>query len=404
MGAFEYVALDERGREKKGVLEGEAPRHVRAQLRERGMTPLEVEEVSGAVGEKRGGLRLRRGIGGTELSLFTRQLATLVQSGLPLEEALLAVSQQTESRRTQTVALGVRSRVTEGRSLASALRDFPHVFSELYVATCAAGESSGKLDGVLERLAEYVENQQYLRQKVQMAMFYPGILLSVALLAVALLMTYVVPKVVTVFEGLDVPLPALTRGLIAVNDFITGYGWFLLGGVVLAVIGVVYALRQPAIRRRWHLIMLRLPLIGRLTRGFNTARFTRTFSILVGSGVPVLDALRVCGLVVQNIPMREAVEEAARRVREGSAIHRALAESRLFPPITLHLIANGEASGTLDVMLERAAANQEREVELLIARMIGVFEPVLILTMGLLVLLIVLAILVPIFNMSQLIK
>ena len=407
MGAFEYVALDDRGRQKKGVLEGDAPRQIRQNLREQGLVPIEVNELTGGVRtNKSGGLRLglRQTLSVTELALFTRQLATLVRAGLPLESALQAVSQQTESSKTQKVVLGIRSKVLEGHDLASALGDFPGVFPEIYRATVAAGEHSGHLDGVLERLADYVENQQVLRQKVQLALFYPAILSIVAIGVVVALLAKVVPDVVGVFDTIDAELPLLTRGLIATSDFLRDYGLFLLLLMVVMGIGARSALQQEKIRWRFHRFLLRLPLLGRATRGINTGRFARTFSILVNSGVPVLDSLRICTQVVVNLPMREAIDHAAKRVREGSSIHQALSSYKLFPPITLHLIANGESSGELGAMLERAAQHQEREVETLISALMGVFEPVLILTMGGIVLLIVLAILLPIFDLNTLVR
>ncbi len=407
MGAFEYVALDDRGRQKRGVLEGDAPRQIRQNLRDQGLVPIEVNEVVGKdSGRRAGGFRigLRQSLSVTELALFTRQLATLVHAGLPLESALQATSQQTESARTQKIVLGIRSKVLEGHDLASALADFPGVFPEIYRATVAAGEHSGHLDGVLERLADYVESQQTLRQKIQLALFYPAILSVVAIGVVVALLAKVVPDVVGVFDSIDAELPALTRGLIASSDFLRDYGIWLL--VLLVMFGVVarFALKQEHIRWRFHRFLLRLPLLGRATRGINTGRFTRTFSILVNSGVPVLDSLRICTQVVVNLPMREAIDNAAKRVREGSSIHQALSAGKLFPPITLHLIANGESSGELGTMLERAAQHQEREVETLISALMSVFEPVLILTMGGVVLLIVLAILLPIFDLNTLVR
>lgn len=405
MGAFEYTALDNRGKQQRGVLEGDAPRQIRQQLRERGLTPLDVQEVSG---RKRGGIPklslARNRISVTELALFTRQLATLVKAGLPLESALQATSQQTDNARTERVALGIRSKILEGHSLADALSDFPQVFPEIYRATVAAGEQSGHLDGVLERLAEYVENQQAMRQKVQLALLYPVILTFVAIGVVIVLLAKVVPDVVGVFESIDAELPGLTKGLIATSEFLQSYGLALL--VVIVIAGFVWraALRRPSIRRAYHLWLLKLPVIGRLVLGVNTGRFTRTLSILVNSGVPVLDALQICTEVVSNVPMRSAISETAQRVREGSSINEALGKHKLFPAITLHLIANGEASGDLGGMLERAAVHQEREVETLVGALMGLFEPLLILVMGGVVLIIVLAILLPIFEINQLVK
>ncbi len=405
MAAFEYVALDARGRQKRGVLEGDSPRAVRQQLREQALTPLEVSAVEGKEERDRGlGLGLGNRMGVTELALFTRQLATLVRAGLPLETALQATAQQTDSRRTQRITLGIRSKVTEGHALAVALADFPQTFPEIYLATVAAGEQSGHLDGVLERLADYVETQQQLRQKVQLALFYPVILTVVAIGVVTALLAKVVPDIVGVFESINAALPPLTRGLIALSDFLSEYGLLLLLLLVAGFIGWRVAMRGEEFRSRVHRQYLRLPLVGRLARGVNTGRFARTLSILVNSGVPVLEALRISGAVVTNLPMRAAIKTAAERVREGSMIHRALGVEKLFPAITLHLIANGEASGQLGEMLDRAAQHQEREVETLVAGLLGIFEPMLILTMGGIVLLIVLAILLPIFNLNTLVK
>jgi general secretion pathway protein F len=405
--AYEYVALNGRGRQEKGLLEGDTARQIRQILRERGLSPLEVHEVAEKVSAGGGGLSIGGGGAGlstTELTLFTRQLSTLARSGLPLDEALTAVSQQTDSRRVQRIALGVRARVIEGNSLASALNDFPGAFPPLFRATIEAGEQAGKLDYVLERLADYVERRAAMRSKILLATFYPAILVIVAVLVVIALLTYVVPKIVGVFDSIHVELPAITRGLIATSAFLQHYGLYLFGGIVLALFLFARAMRGEAFRRRMHLRQLKLPLIGRLTRGTNAGRFTRTLGILFGSGVPILDAMRIGAQVVSNLPMREAIDKATLRVREGASLNRSLAESKLFPPITLHLIASGESSGKLDEMLDRAAENQEREVETVIAAMMAVFEPLLILAMGGVVLIIVLAILLPIFNLNQLVK
>ena len=403
MGAFAYTALDARGRELKGVLEGDTPRQVRQQLREQGLTPLEVLEAAQQEANTPRAFGLQRGISATDLALITRQLATLVRSALPVEEALLAASQQCEKPRLKSMLLAVRGRVMEGHTLAAGLAQFPHVFPEIFRATVAAGEHSGHLDGVLERLADYAESRQQLRQKMMLAMIYPVMLTTMAVLIVTGLLVYVVPQVVQVFEHTGQQLPWLTRALIALSAFIRNYGIVLLVVLVLAVFLARTMLKKHETLRRWHLTMLGLPLVGRLTRGVNTARFTRTLSILAGSGVPVLDAMRISGEVVANIPMRDAVDDAARRVREGTSISKSLGSSGLFPPLVVHLIASGESSGQLDAMLERAAANQERELETLIATMLGILEPLLILVMGVVVLLIVLAILLPIFDLNQLV-
>lgn len=406
MPAYEYIALNAKGRQTKGLQEGDTARQVRQMLRERGLMPMEIHEVSGKRNESGSRLFTRRGtaLSSTELSLFTRQLATLMRSGLPLDESLTAVSQQSEGKAIKRVTLGVRSSIIEGNSLAQALGQFPAAFPPLYRATIEAGEQSGKLDGVLERLADYVERRQAMNQKIMLAAFYPAILTVVAISVVLLLLTYVVPQVVGVFESIDQELPGLTKGLIAFSDFLRDFGpWLALaGGIGTILFGL--AMRGHGFRYTVHRNVLRVPLIGRLVRGTNTARFTRTLGILSNSGVPILDAMRIGSQVVTNLPMREAIEAAAKKVREGGSLHRSLMDSKLFPPITLHLIGSGEASGKLDEMLDRAAENQEREVETLVAAVMGIFEPALILVMGGVVLLIVLAILLPIFDLNQLVK
>ncbi|MGA9855292.1 MAG: type II secretion system inner membrane protein GspF [Gammaproteobacteria bacterium] len=403
MGAFEYTALNSRGHELKGVIEGDTPRQVRQQLRDQGLTPLAINAAAEQEGKSTHGISLRRGISATDLALITRQLATLIRSALPVEEALLAASQQNEKPRLKGVLLSVRARVMEGHTLAYGLGQYPHIFPEIFRATVAAGEHSGHLDNVLERLADYAENRQKLTQKMSIAIIYPLILTIVAISIVILLMTYVVPKVTTVYIHTNQSLPWLTIALIAISHFLTHYGVWLLIAIIIVIYILRRALTQPNVRRRWDRTKLRMPLVGRLVRGVDTSRFTRTLSILASSGVPVLDSLRIAGEVIMNVPMREAVADAALRVREGAAISHSLAHSTLFPPMMVHLIASGEASGELDTMLERTAISQERELETLTGMLLGVLEPVLILVMGVLVLLIVLGIMLPIFDLDQMV-
>jgi len=399
--AFHYAALDAEGASHKGLLEGDTARQVRQQLRERGLTPVDVREASPR--QARGG-RVQPRVNATELALLTRQLATLIGSALPVERALAAVAEQTGKARLSALLLAVRARVLEGHSLASALDEFPRTFPELYRATVAAGERSGYLAVVFERLADYTETRQQLRQKVSLALVYPVLLTGVAIAIVIGLLAYVVPQVVQVFTSTGQNLPALTRGLIALSDFLRLHGDVLavlmLGGILAAWL----LLRRPGPRQYWQRLQLRLPLLGRLIRGINTARFARTLSILSVSGVPVLDALRISAQVLSNLPMRRAVEQAAHRVKEGESLQQALSASGYFPPLTLQLIASGEASGKLEPMLERAAQQQERETETLIGAILALFEPLLILIMGGIVLTIVLAILLPIFELNQMVK
>ncbi|MGA7539059.1 MAG: type II secretion system inner membrane protein GspF [Steroidobacteraceae bacterium] len=403
MGAFEYTALDNAGKERKGVLEGDTPRHIRQLLRERQLLPVTVSEVAQKEASRQRSFSLTRRVSPADLSLFTRQLATLVRAGLPLEESLLAVSQQTEKPRVQSIILGVRSKVMEGHTLADGFAEFPRVFPEIYRATVSAGEQAGHLDNVLVRLAEYTESREEIRQKVLAAMLYPIVLTVMCFIIVSALLVFVVPKVVSVFEASKAQLPIMTRILIATSGFFRTYGIWLVILIVIAVIALQRWLRNPEARRHYHRLQLRLPLIGKLARGFNTARFTRTFSILSASSVPVLEAMRIAGEVVTNLPMRDAVVDAAARVREGAPIGRSLAASKLFPPMTVHLISSGESSGELDSMLEQAAVSQERELDGILAAMVGLLGPLLIVVMGLFVMGIVFAMLLPIFQMNDLI-
>jgi general secretion pathway protein F len=403
MGAFEYTALDPTGRERKGVLEGDTARQVRQLLRDQSLLPVAVNEVSQTESKRKAKFSLRTGVSASDLALLTRQLATLVHSGLPLEESLLAVSEQSEKPRIRTIIMGVRAKVMEGHALADGLGDFPNVFPEIYIATVAAGEQSGHLDTVLERLSDYTENREQMRSRTLNAMLYPVLLFSVCIAIVIMLLTFVVPKIVKQFENSKAELPILTRGLIGLSDFLRDWGLLTLGIIVLAGVLFVRWLRDPGARRRFHSFLLRIPLIGKVVRGTNTARFARTFATLTSSAVPVLDALRIAGEVVTNLPMRDAVEVAASRVREGAPIGKSLGASKIFPPMMIHLIASGETSGELETMLDRAATNQEREMDSILGAVVGLLGPLMILVMGGLVLLIVLAMLLPIFQLNELI-
>ena len=404
MGAFEYLALDQAGKEKKGLIEGDTAKHVRQILRDRQMLPVQVTEVAQKEARRQTTFSFRKGMSTGELALVTRQLASLSQSGLPLEEALLAVAQQNDQPRTKSILLGVRSRVMEGHALAEGLSEFPQAFPELYRATVAAGEQSGHLDVVLERLADYTEARQELRQRISNAMIYPIALVGLSVAIIAFMLATVVPRIVSVFENSSGQLPALTRGMIATSDFIRNHWFLLILGIAAIVYGIWWLLQREGPKRRYHALLLKLPLTSRLTRGINTARFTRTLSILAGSGVPILDALKIAAEVIENLPMRDAVNEATLRVREGASISQSLAASKLFPPMMIHLIASGETGGKLEEMLNRTANYQEREVDGLIATLLGILQPLLIVIMGGVVLTIVLAILLPIFEINNLIR
>ncbi|MBT8103586.1 MAG: type II secretion system inner membrane protein GspF [Gammaproteobacteria bacterium] len=404
MGAFEYVAMDKSGKQAKGLLEGDTPKHVRQILRDRNLLPVSVTEVAQKEARRQSSFSLRRGMSSAELALITRQLASLSQSGLPLEEALLAVSQQNDQPRTKSMLLGVRAKVMEGHTLADGFTEFPQAFPDLYRATVAAGEQSGHLDIVLERLADYTEARQELRQRITNALVYPIVLVVMAVAIISFMLATVVPKIVGVFENTAAELPSLTSGLIATSDFLRDYWVAVIVFVGVATYATWWVLQRDGPRRRFHALLLRAPIVGRLTRGVNTARFTRTLSILAGSGVPILEALNISAEVIENLPMRDAVMEATLRVREGGSISKSLAASKLFPPMMIHLISSGEAGGRLEEMLSRAAAGQEREVDGLIAALLGILQPLLIVAMGAIVLTIVLAILLPIFEINNLIR
>ena len=403
MAAFEYLALDPRGREQKGLIEADSPRQARQLLREKQWAPLEVKQAKSKEDVSRGGLSFGRGLSARDLALVTRQLATLVQAALPIEEALRAAAAQSTAAKIKSMLLAVRARVLEGHSLAAALREYPSAFPELYRATVAAGEHAGHLGLVLDQLADYTDQRQQSRQKIQLALLYPVILMVASLAIVVLLLGYVVPDVVKVFVNTGQELPALTRGLIATSDVVKNWGWLIVLGLVGAFLAMRAALRDPALRLRWHAFILRIPLIGRLSRATNTARFASTLAILTRSGVPLVEALSIAAAVIANLRIRERVVEAAQKVREGSSLTRALDATGEFPPMMLHMIASGEKSGELDQMLARTARNQENDLAAQVSLLVGLFEPFMLVFMGAVVLVIVLAILMPILSLNQLV-
>ncbi|MFB0597826.1 GspF family T2SS innner membrane protein variant ExeF [Aeromonas hydrophila] len=405
MAAFEYKALDGKGRNKSGVLEGDSARQVRQLLREQGLTPLEVNETTEkAKREANRFVLFRRGASTAELAMITRQLATLVGAGLTIEEALKAVAEQCEKAHLRSMVATVRSKVVEGYSLADSLAAFPHVFDQLFRSMVAAGEKSGHLGKVLNRLADYTEQRQHMRTKLLQAMIYPIVLTCVAIGVISILLTAVVPKVVAQFEHMGQQLPATTRFLIGTSELMQHYGlWFLL---LLLVGGFVWRwwLTDDKRRRHWHQLILRLPVIGRVSRGLNTARFARTLSILNASAVPLLEGMKISGEVLSNDFARMRIGEATERVREGTSLRKSLDETKIFPPMMLHMIASGEQSGELDNMLERAADNQDREFETQVNIALGVFEPMLVVSMAGVVLFIVMSILQPILELNNMVN
>lgn len=405
MSAFEYIALDQKGREKKGILEGDSARLIRQQLREKDLVPLTVTEVKKqTANENKNVFVLNQRINTTELALMTRQLATLSRSGIPLDEATATVARQSIKPKIKKLLLGVRSKILEGHTLADGLRDFPHIFSEMYCATVAAGEQSGHLDVVLERLADYSEQRQQMQQRMKLALIYPVILTVMSILVVSGLLTYVVPEVVKVFSDTGQKLPFLTIALIAVSDFMQDWFIYLLLAMLAGFAGFKKLIQKPTFKKRYHKLLLKLPVFGNLILGGNSAQFSRTLSILAASGVPILDAMRIAVKVMDNIPMREAVEHASQQVSEGSSLSSTLEKSGYFNPMLLNLISSGEATGQLEQMLDRAAMNQERELETTMAMLMGLLEPLLIVAMGGVVLIIVLAILLPVLDLNQLVK
>ncbi len=406
MAAFEYIALDNTGRQKRGALEADSERQVRQSLRDQGLVPLSVEATSGARatdGSRSVFSGFGRGMSALDLALITRQLATLVRAALPLEEALRAVAQQSEKRSVRNIMMGVRARVLEGHSMASGMAEYPQAFPELYRATVSAGEQSGFLDRVLENLATYTERRQQSRQNVQMALVYPIILLVVALAIVTGLMLYVVPDIVKVFEDSSQELPFLTTFMIATSEFLQRWILVVIAAVVLVVIALRWLYAQPVLRRRWDRWILGVPLIGRISRGSNAAQFAGTLSVLTSSGVPLVDAMRIASQVLSNLWLRDRIADATQRVSEGESLARALDGPARLPPMMLHMIASGEASGELDTMLERVATYQQDELERLVTALVKLFEPLMVLTMAGVVLVIVLAILLPIINLNQLV-
>lgn len=406
MPAYHYVAIKTDGKEQKGVLEAESEKHARQLLREKALLPTNVYSVQdkNVIHATNVWQRLlwRRKLNSQDLALLTRQFATLITAGLPVEESLLAVAEQTEQQHIKGLILSVRSKVMQGHALAAALRDHPQAFSALYCATVAAGEKAGHLDNVLLRLADYTEQQARMRQKLQTALIYPVLIVLVAFTIVGFLLEYVVPRMVAVYAHLNQGLPVLTRILIAVSNFVKHDGIYIL---ILLVIGIYCWLRaykkNQLLRANTHQVLLRTPAIRHALKTADTARFARTLSILTASGVPVIEAMQIAAQLIIMLPIRKAVQEAVHRVREGAAIYLALKQTTFFSPMSIHMIASGEASGQLENMLDRVAQNQEEEITRRIDVTLALFEPAIILLMGIIVLFIVLAVLLPIFQLNQ---
>lgn len=397
MGAYQYQGLKKTGSSCKGVIEADSERHARQLLRDQGIIPTYVELFV------KSSHRRKEKISSSDLALFTRQLATLLAAGIPVEESLGGVAEQTEKDQVRQLIIGVRSKVNEGYSLAQAMSEYPGAFPELYRSTVGAGEQTGRLDKVLEKLADYTENQQATRQKIHQALIYPFLMIIVSTIIIAFLLAFVVPKIIEVFATSGQSLPALTQVLIFMSSFLKSYGLYVGIGVVILILGFRRALQNLGFRFKWHQFLLKLPIIGYLIQSVNNSRYIHTFSILFAAGVNVLDTMRVASSVVNNMLMRQQLEKAATRVKEGSSISIALKDTHLLGAMALHLIGSGEKSGQLSPMMDRAASHLDNEVQRLVDTALTLFEPFIILFMGAVVLFIVLATLLPIFSMEQLV-
>lgn len=403
MAAYNYIALDKNGAEVKGIAEADTPKKIREQLRNKGLSPLEVTLVQGNKAIKKRRLFVHgKSMKAAELSLVTRQFATLLNAGLPLEEVLQGVAEQSEKGYIKSVIIGVRAKVLEGFSLATAMSEFPKAFPTLYRATVAAGEQSSHLDTVLNQLADYIEKQHKMRQKLTQALLYPALMTFVSLCIVVFLLIYVVPSMVSVFSQTKQALPWMTTSLLHISSFVQHKGFYTLLIIITGILTFAQMLKRPSVKFAFHHLLLRIPLLGNALKTINTARFTRTFGILFSAGIPVIEAMHVSSELITLLPIQNAVNTAKDQVREGANIYLALQQTKYFPPMSIHLIASGEKSGQLERMLQRVADYQDHNVTVLLENVLTLFEPLLILLMGTIVLFIVLAVLLPIFNMEQL--
>lgn len=405
MPAFRYEAIDAQGANKKGVITADSARAARSELRDLKLVPVLVEQIAaqGADGKARRGIFSDK-MSTNELALFTRQLASLLEAGLPLEQAFSALLDQAERVYIRDVIASVRSEILAGSSLSDALKQHPSDFADIYVALVASGEQIGQLARVLSRLADYIERRNALVQKVKLAFTYPAIVTVVAFSIVIFLLTYVVPQIVSVFANTKQKLPMLTVIMLALSDFVRNYGWLVAIIVIAMAFAWRQALKNPEIKMRWHTWLLVAPMYGKFERSLNTARFSSTLAITTGSGVPILKALQTSRETLSNVAMRAQVEDATNSVREGVSLARALSAHKHFPPMMIHMIRAGEVTGELPSMLERAAAAQEQDLERRALTMANLLEPLLILAMGVVVLLIVLAVLMPIIEINQLVR
>jgi general secretion pathway protein F len=403
MTTFTYKAIDKKGKQKKGTLEADSARLLRQQLRAQGLMPTEVEAVAQKK-KKTAGSVFSSKISVADLSLITRQLSTLVASGIPIEQCLVAVAEQCDKPKIKAMITSVRGGVIEGHSLADSMSHYPHIFDNLFCAMVAAGEKSGHLEQVLERLADYAEQRQEMKSKMMQALIYPIVLTLVAVGVISILLTSVVPQVVGQFVHMGAELPKTTQFLIAASDALSAYGLYF----VILVFGSSFLfkawLKKEKNQLRFDRFLLKLPVAGKVANELNTAQFARTLSILNSSAVPLLEAMGIAGNVLSNQHIKLKVGEATDRVREGASLGRSLESTKLFPPMMLHMIASGERSGELGNMLERAADNQDKQFASQVTLALGIFEPALVISMAGVVLFIVAAILQPILELNNMVS
>jgi len=408
MAAFDYKAVDSKGKIKKGIVEGDSARQARNILREKGLMPTEVTSClapsTGTSGQS-SKTRIKGGkVSASDLALITRQLSTLVESGLPIEESLMAVGEQCEKANIKSMIMAIRTKVTEGYGLAESMAEYPQIFNNLFRAMVSAGEQSGHLDKVLDRLADYTEQREQMQSQLVQALIYPIIMTVVAVGVISVLLTQVVPEIVGQFEHMGGKLPTTTKILIASSEFLSAYGLYLTLTGIGAMFLIAQILKKPNYKMAFHQRIINVPGIGKVIKGLNTARFARTLSILTASAVPLLDSMKISGHVLDNLYMKKRIKEASDRVREGASLRASLDETKLFPPMMMHMIASGEKSGELENMLERSADNQDKAFEALVNISLKAFEPALMVAMAGIVLFIVMAILQPILQLNNMVS
>ena len=398
MNAYQYFAIKKNGSNCKGVVEADSERHARQILRKQGILPTEVHPLKKSI-QKKG----KNGLKSQELSLLTRQLATLLAAGIPIDEALRGVAEQSENENSRKIIISVRTKVLEGYGLAQALAEFPRAFPEIYRATIAAGEQTGNLDMVLEKLATYTEKQQKTKHKIQQALIYPSLMVIISIGIVSFLLAFVVPKIIDVFTTGGQELPTTTKILIKISSFIQNYGLYALLLFIIFCAIFLRCLKISSFKTKWHKFLLQIPILAFLIKSVNVSRYIHTFSILFAAGVNILETMRVSASLINNKIIQTAFNQATIQVKEGSAINTALHKTMFLSPMATHLIASGEKSGNISAMMERAASYLDDEVKRIIDASLTLLEPMIILLMGAMVLFIVLSILLPIFSMEQLV-